>query len=84
MTKTTFTFELDERQQRALTDVIDAGNYRRRGVPYSLWSVEGERFNSTHYAKEKHSRRAPARRTSSCSRSSRWSSAAPRSATRRC
>jgi ribonuclease HIII len=57
MTKTTFTFELDERQQRALTGVIDAGNYRRREVPYSLWSVEGERFNATLYAKEKHSRR---------------------------
>ena len=33
------------------------GNYRRREVPYSLWSIEGDHFNATLYAKEKHGRR---------------------------
>ena len=28
------------------------GNYRRREVPYSLWSIEGDHFNATLYAKE--------------------------------
>ena len=34
-----------------------AGNYRRREVPYSLYSIEGCSFNATLYAKEKHGKR---------------------------
>jgi len=55
--KTTFTFDLDENQQRVLTEIVGSGVYRRRDVPYSLWSVEGEKFNATLYEKEKHGRR---------------------------
>ena len=52
-----FTYELDAAQQETLTAEINAGNYRPREVPYSLWSVEGDHFNATLYAKEKHGRR---------------------------
>ena len=33
------------------------GNYRKREVPYSLWSIEGDGFNATLYSKEKHGKR---------------------------
>ena len=33
------------------------GNFRKREVPYSLYSVEGDHFNATLYAKEKHGKR---------------------------
>ena len=55
--KTTFTYELTNDQQELLLGVMLGGNYRRREVPYSLWSIEGDRFNATLYEKEKHSRR---------------------------
>lgn len=55
--KTTFTFELDKDQQELMLGIMVNGNYRRREVPYSLWSIEGERFNATLYAKEKHGKR---------------------------
>ena len=57
MTKTTYTYELDEDQQNRLLFVMEGGNYRKRTVPYSLMSVEGEGFNCTLYAKEKHGKR---------------------------
>ena len=55
--KTTFTYELTEDQQEILLGIMVNGNYRRREVPYSLWSVEGDHFNATLYSKEKHGRR---------------------------
>ena len=55
--KTTFTYELTNDQQELLLGVMLTGNYRRREVPYSLWSVEGDRFNATLYQKEKHGKR---------------------------
>ena len=55
--RTTYTYELTEDQQELLLGVMLAGNYRRREVPYALWSVEGDRFNATLYEKEKHGRR---------------------------
>ncbi|MBR4603838.1 MAG: ribonuclease HIII [Kiritimatiellae bacterium] len=55
--KTCFTYELTNDQQELLLGVMLTGNYRRREVPYSLWSVEGEGFNATLYEKEKHGRR---------------------------
>ena len=55
--KTCFTFELANDQQELLLGVMLGGNYRRREVPYSLWSVEGDGFNATLYEKEKHGKR---------------------------
>ncbi len=55
--KTTFTYELTEDQQEILLGIMVNGNYRRREVPYSLWSIEGDHFNATLYSKEKHGRR---------------------------
>lgn len=55
--KTTFTYELTNDQQELLLGVMLGGNYRRREVPYSLWSIEGDRFNATLYEKEKHGKR---------------------------
>ena len=55
--KTIFTYELDEPQQEILLGIMVNGNYRKREVPYSLWSIEGDHFNATLYAKEKHGKR---------------------------
>ena len=55
--KTVFTYELTNEQQEILLGLMVNGNYRRREVPYSLWSIEGDHFNATLYAKEKHGRR---------------------------
>lgn len=55
--KTCFTYELDESQQELLLGLMVNGNYRRREVPYSLYSIEGDGFNATLYAKEKHGKR---------------------------
>ena len=55
--KSSFTFELTEDQQELLLGIMLTGNYRRREVPYSLWSIEGNKFNATLYQKEKHGRR---------------------------
>lgn len=55
--RTSFTFELAEDQQELLLGVMLTGNYRRREVPYSLWSIEGDKFNATLYEKEKHGKR---------------------------
>lgn len=55
--KTTFTYELTEDEQELLLGVMLTGNYRKREVPYSLWSVEGEGFNATLYEKVKHGKR---------------------------
>ena len=52
--KTSFTFELAKDRQEILLGIVDGGNYRRREVPYAIWSIEGEKFNATLYAKEKH------------------------------
>ena len=57
MAKTSYTFELDNDQQEILLGIMVNGNYRRREVPYSLWSVEGDGFNATLYSKEKHGKR---------------------------
>lgn len=57
MAKTTFTYELTNDQQELLLGVMLSGNYRRREVPYSLWSIEGDGFNATLYSKEKHGKR---------------------------
>ena len=56
-TKTSFTYELTNDQQELLLGLMVNGNYRRREVPYSLYSIEGDHFNATLYAKEKHGRR---------------------------
>lgn len=55
--KTSFTYELTGDQQELLLGIMVGGNYRRREVPYSLYSVEGDHFNATLYSKEKHGRR---------------------------
>lgn len=55
--KTCFTFELTNDQQERVLGIFVTGNYRRREVPYALYSVEGDRFNATLYEKEKHGRR---------------------------
>ena len=55
--KTTFTFELTNDQQELLLGIMVNGNYRKREVPYSLWSIEGNKFNATLYEKEKHGKR---------------------------
>ena len=55
--KSSYTYELTNDQQELLLGVMVNGNYRRREVPYSLWSIEGDRFNATLYAKEKHGKR---------------------------
>lgn len=55
--KTTFTYELGEEEQNKLLLILSGGVYRSRQVPYSLMSVEGDGFNCTLYAKEKHGRR---------------------------
>lgn len=55
--KTSFTFELTNDQQELLLGLMVTGNYRRREVPYSLYSIEGEKFNATLYEKEKHGKR---------------------------
>ena len=55
--KACFTFELTNDQQEILLGLFVTGNYRRREVPYSLYSVEGEKFNATLYEKEKHGKR---------------------------
>ena len=57
MAKSTYTYELDEEQQNLLMLVLEDGNYRKRTVPYSLMSVEGDGFNCTLYSKEKHGKR---------------------------
>ncbi len=55
--KTVFTFELTNDQQEILLGLFVTGNYRRREVPYALYSIEGEKFNATLYEKEKHGKR---------------------------
>jgi len=55
--RTTFTYELTNDQQEILLGIMVNGNYRRREVPYSLYSVEGDHFNATLYEKEKHAKR---------------------------
>jgi len=55
--KTSFTFELTNDQQELLLGLMVTGNYRKREVPYSLYSVEGDHFNATLYEKEKHGKR---------------------------
>ena len=55
--KTLFTYELTNDQQEILLGLMVNGNFRRREVPYSLYSIEGNKFNATLYAKEKHGRR---------------------------
>ena len=52
--KTTFTYELTEEQQELLLGVMVNGNFRKREVPYSLYSIEGDHFNATLYEKQKH------------------------------
>lgn len=53
----TYTYELTNDQQELLLGEMLSGNYRRREVPYALWSVEGDHFNATLYQKEKHGKR---------------------------
>ncbi len=55
--KTSYTYELTNDQQELILGVMLGGNYRKREVPYSLWSIEGDGFNATLYQKEKHGKR---------------------------
>ena len=55
--RTSYTYELTNDQQEILLGIMVNGNYRRREVPYSLWSIEGDGFNATLYQKEKHGKR---------------------------
>ena len=55
--KTVFTFDLTNDQQELLLGLMVNGNFRKREVPYSLYSIEGDHFNATLYQKEKHGRR---------------------------
>lgn len=54
---TTYTYELTDEQQNILLLIMEGGNYRKRQVPYSLMSIEGDGFNCTLYEKEKHGKR---------------------------
>ena len=53
----TYTYELNDEQQNILLLLMEGGNYRKRTVPYSLMSIEGDGFNCALYQKEKHGRR---------------------------
>ena len=55
--RTSYTYELTNDQQEILLGIMVNGNYRKREVPYSLWSIEGDGFNATLYQKEKHGKR---------------------------
>jgi len=55
--KTCFTYELTEDQQELLLGLMVNGNFRRREVPYALYSIEGDHFNATLYEKQKRGRR---------------------------
>ena len=55
--KTSYTFELTNDQQEILLGIMVNGNFRKREVPYSLYSIEGDHFNATLYEKEKHGKR---------------------------
>ncbi len=55
--KTVFTYELTEDQQELLLGLMVNGNFVKREVPYSLYSVQGDGFNATLYEKEKHGKR---------------------------
>ena len=55
--KTCFTYELTEDQQEILLGLMVNGNFRRREVPYALYSIEGDHFNATLYEKGKHGKR---------------------------
>lgn len=55
--KTSFTFELTNDQQELLLGLMVNGNFKKREVPYSLYSIAGEKFNATLYEKEKHGKR---------------------------
>ena len=55
--RTTYTFDLAKEQQDLLLNLVAAGNYRRREVPYSICAFEGEKFNAALYEREKHGRR---------------------------
>ena len=57
MKKSSYTFELTNDQQELVLGLMVNGNFRKREVPYSLYSIEGEKFNATLYEKEKHGRR---------------------------
>lgn len=57
VSKTSYTYELDNNQQELLLGIMVNGNYRKREVPYSIYSIEGDHFNATLYAKEKHGKR---------------------------
>ena len=57
MAQSTYTYELNDEQQNILLLIMEGGNYRKRTVPYSLMSIEGDGFNCTLYAKEKHGKR---------------------------
>ena len=54
---TSFTYELTNDQQELLLGLMVNGNFRRREVPYALYSIEGDHFNATLYEKERHGRR---------------------------
>ena len=53
----TYTYELTNDQQEILLGIMVGGNYRKRDVPYALWSIEGDHFNATLYQKEKRGKR---------------------------
>ena len=53
----TYTYELANAEQELLLGIMVGGNYRKREVPYALWSIEGDRFNATLYQKERNGRR---------------------------
>ena len=55
--KSCYTYELTNDQQELLLGLMVTGNFRKREVPYSLYSIEGEKFNATLYEKEKHGKR---------------------------
>ena len=57
MSETSLTYELTNDQQEILLGIMVNGNFRKREVPYSVYSIEGENFNATLYAKEKHGKR---------------------------
>ena len=52
-----YTYELSVEQQDRLGAIMSCGNYRRCERPYSLWAYEGNGFNATLYAKERHGKR---------------------------
>lgn len=55
--KSCFIYELDDARQQSFLAVAARDVYKRREIPYSICSIEGDGFNATLYEKEKRGKR---------------------------